>query len=130
MVEEMRIVLRNVGKIDPLSVEDYINAGGYKSLEKARSMERGELIEEVKKSNLRGRGGAGFNCGMKWSFSYRLETDQKYVVCNADEGEPGTYKDRIIMMNDPQSLFEGMAICGYAIGSNKSRERPITIRSG
>ncbi len=119
MVEEMRIVLRNVGKIDPLSVEDYINAGGYKSLEKARSMERGELIEEVKKSNLRGRGGAGFNCGMKWSFSYRLETDQKYVVCNADEGEPGTYKDRIIMMNDPQSLFEGMAICGYAIGSNK-----------
>ncbi|HPF44165.1 MAG TPA: NADH-quinone oxidoreductase subunit NuoF [Syntrophomonadaceae bacterium] len=119
MAEEMRIVLRNVGKIDPLKIEDYINAGGYKSLEKARGMDRGELIEEVKKSNLRGRGGAGFNCGMKWSFSYKLETDQKYVVCNADEGEPGTYKDRIIMMNDPQSLFEGMAICGYAIGSNK-----------
>jgi len=119
VAEEMRIVLRNVGKIDPLKIEDYINAGGYKSLEKARGMDRGELIEEVKKSNLRGRGGAGFNCGMKWSFSYKLETDQKYVVCNADEGEPGTYKDRIIMMNDPQSLFEGMAICGYAIGSNK-----------
>ena len=119
MAEEMRIVLRNVGKIDPLKIEDYINAGGYKSLQKARGMDRGELIEEVKKSNLRGRGGAGFNCGMKWSFSYKLETDQKYVVCNADEGEPGTYKDRIIMMNDPQSIFEGMAICGYAIGSNK-----------
>ncbi len=115
----MRIVLRNVGKIDPLNIDEYINVGGYKSLEKARGMERGELIEEVKKANLRGRGGAGFNCGMKWSFSYQLETDQKYVVCNADEGEPGTYKDRIIMENDPQSLFEGMAICGYAIGSNK-----------
>ena len=119
MAEEMRIVLRNVGKIDPLNIDEYINAGGYKSLEKARGMDRGELIEEVKKANLRGRGGAGFNCGMKWSFSYQLETDQKYVVCNADEGEPGTYKDRIIMENDPQSLFEGMAICGYAIGSNK-----------
>lgn len=119
MAEEMRIVLRNVGKIDPLNIDEYINVGGYKSLEKARGMERGELIEEVKKANLRGRGGAGFNCGMKWSFSYQLETDQKYVVCNADEGEPGTYKDRIIMENDPQSLFEGMAICGYAIGSNK-----------
>ncbi len=119
MAEEMRIVLRNVGKIDPLKIDDYIKAGGYKSLEKARSMDRRELIEEVKKANLRGRGGAGFNCGMKWSFSYQLETDQKYVVCNADEGEPGTYKDRIIMENDPQSLFEGMAICGYAIGSDK-----------
>ncbi len=119
MAEEMRIVLRNVGKIDPLKIDEYINAGGYQSLAKARSMDRGELIDEVKRSGLRGRGGAGFNCGMKWSFSYRIETDQKYVVCNADEGEPGTYKDRIIMMNDPQSLFEGMAICGYAIGSNK-----------
>ena len=119
MAEEMRIVLRNVGKIDPLKIDDYINAGGYKSLAKAKSMDRKALIDEVKSSGLRGRGGAGFNCGMKWSFSYALETDQKYVVCNADEGEPGTYKDRIIMMEDPQSLFEGMAICGYAIGSNK-----------
>jgi len=119
VAEEMRIVLRNVGKIDPLKIDDYINAGGYKSLAKAKSMDRKALIDEVKNSGLRGRGGAGFNCGMKWSFSYMLETDQKYVVCNADEGEPGTYKDRIIMMEDPQSLFEGMAICGYAIGSNK-----------
>ena len=119
MAEEMRIVLRNVGKIDPLNIDDYINAGGYKSLAKAKGMDRKALIDEVKNSGLRGRGGAGFNCGMKWSFSYMLETDQKYVVCNADEGEPGTYKDRIIMMEDPQSLFEGMAICGYAIGSNK-----------
>jgi len=119
MAEEMRIVLRNYGKIDPLNIEDYINAGGYKSLEKAKAMSQTELIDEVKKSGLRGRGGAGFNTGMKWSFSYGIKTDQKYVVCNADEGEPGTYKDRIIMENDPQSLLEGMAICGYAIGSNQ-----------
>jgi len=119
VAEEMRIVLRNVGKIDPLNIDDYIDAGGYKSLAKARSMGQEALIEEVKKSGLRGRGGAGFNCGMKWSFSYKIAADQKYVVCNADEGEPGTYKDRIIMENDPQTLLEGMAICGYAIGSNK-----------
>jgi len=119
MAEEMRVVLRNYGKIDPLKIEDYINAGGYKSLEKARAMSQTDLIDEVKKSGLRGRGGAGFNTGMKWSFSYGVKADQKYVVCNADEGEPGTYKDRIIMENDPHSVFEGMAICGYAIGSNK-----------
>lgn len=119
MAEEMRIVLRNFGKIDPLKIEDYLNAGGYKSLEKARSMSPADLIAEVKDSGLRGRGGAGFNCGMKWSFSAGIAADQKYVVCNADEGEPGTYKDRIIMENDPQSVLEGMAICGYAIGSNK-----------
>jgi len=119
MAEEMRIVLRNYGKIDPLNIDDYIQAGGYKSLEKAKAMSQTELIDEVKKSGLRGRGGAGFNTGMKWSFSYGIKTDQKYVVCNADEGEPGTYKDRIIMENDPQSLLEGMAICGYAIGSNQ-----------
>lgn len=119
MAEEMRIVLRNYGKIDPLNIDDYINAGGYKSLEKARSMGQVPLIDEIKASNLRGRGGAGFNAGSKWSFSYREESEEKYVVCNADEGEPGTYKDRIIMENDPQSLLEGMAICGYAIGAKK-----------
>lgn len=119
MAEEMRIVLRNYGKVDPLNVDSYVQAGGYQSLAKAKSMSQTELIEEVKKSGLRGRGGAGFNCGMKWSFSYGVQADQKYVICNADEGEPGTYKDRIIMENDPQSVLEGMAICGYAIGSNK-----------
>jgi len=119
MVEEMRIVLRNCGKIDPLKIEEYINAGGYNSLKKARAMSQRDVIQEVKESGLRGRGGAGFNAGMKWDFSYMTQADQKYVVCNADEGEPGTYKDRIIMENDPQSILEGMAICGYAIGANK-----------
>ena len=119
MAEEMRIVLRNYGKIDPLKIDDYINAGGYQSLAKAKSMGQADVIEEVKKSGLRGRGGAGFNAGMKWGFSYATAADQKYVVCNADEGEPGTYKDRIIMENDPHTVLEGMAICGYAIGANK-----------
>ena len=119
MAEEMRIVLRNMGKIDPLNIEDYINAGGYKSLARAYGMSQADVIEEVKNSGLRGRGGAGFNAGMKWSFSYNTPADQKYVVCNADEGEPGTYKDRIIMENDPHTVLEGMAICGYAIGATK-----------
>ncbi len=119
MAEEMRILMRNYGKIDPLNIDDYINAGGYKGLEKARAMSQKDLIAEVQKSGLRGRGGAGFNAGMKWGFSYNTPADQKYVVCNADEGEPGTYKDRLIMENDPQSVLEGMAVCGYAIGSNK-----------
>ncbi|MEN6350819.1 MAG: NADH-quinone oxidoreductase subunit NuoF [Syntrophomonas sp.] len=119
MAEEMRIVLRNYGKIDPLKVEDYVAQGGYKALEKARGMGQAALIDDVKKSNLRGRGGAGFNCGMKWNFAYQANADQKYVICNADEGEPGTYKDRLIMENDPHSVLEGMAICGYAIGADK-----------
>jgi NADH:ubiquinone oxidoreductase subunit F (NADH-binding) len=119
MAEEMRIVLRNLNKIDPGKIEDYIDNGGYQALEKARSMTQIQVIEEVKQSGLRGRGGAGFNTGMKWNFSYNTYSDQKYVICNADEGEPGTYKDRIIMENDPHSVLEGMAICGYAIGSNK-----------
>jgi NADH-quinone oxidoreductase subunit F len=119
MAEEMRIVLRNYGKIDPLKIEDYIALGGYGALKKARSTEKTALINEVKKSNLRGRGGAGFNCGQKWSFAYVAQADQKYVVCNADEGEPGTYKDRLIMEYDPQTLIEGMAICAYAIGATK-----------
>lgn len=119
MAEELRIVLRNYGVIDPLKIEDYINAGGYKALEKARSVGQLAVIDEVKKSNLRGRGGAGFNAGQKWTFVYQAAADQKYVVCNADEGEPGTYKDRIIMESDPHRLLEGMAICGYAVGANK-----------
>lgn len=119
MAEEMRIVLRNYGKVDPLDIDSYVNAGGYQALAKAKNMSQTDLIEEVKKSGLRGRGGAGFNTGMKWGFSYSAVSDQKYVICNADEGEPGTYKDRIIMENDPQTVLEGMAICGYAIGANK-----------
>jgi len=119
MAKELRIVLRNYQVIDPLKIEDYLNTGGYKSLEKARKMGQSQVIDELKKSNLRGRGGAGFNAGQKWSFVRQAFADRKYVVCNADEGEPGTYKDRIIIENDPQSLLEGMAICAYAVGAAK-----------
>ena len=119
MAEELRIVLRNYGKINPLKIEDYLAVGGYEALKKARTMARTAVIEEVKQSNLRGRGGAGFSTGQKWAFAYDAQDEQKYVICNADEGEPGTYKDRMIIENDPHAIFEGMAICGYAIGANK-----------
>ena len=110
MPQELRIVLRNVGKIDALKIDDYVEAGGYKPLEKARSMSQEDLIREIKQSGLRGRGGAGFNTGQKLGFTFNAAGDQKYVVCNADEGEPGTYKDRVIMQGDPQAVIEGMAI--------------------
>ena len=119
MAEELRIILRNYGKIDPLKIEDYIGQGGYDALKKARAMKPEELIDEVRQSKLRGRGGAGFNCGQKWYFAYTARADEKFVICNADEGEPGTYKDRIIMENDPHVLIEGMTICATAIGARQ-----------
>lgn len=119
MVQELRIVLKNQGKIDPLAITDYLKVGGYDALLKSRKINPIIIIDEIQKSGLRGRGGAGFNSGMKLSFAYNTKSDEKYLVCNADEGEPGTYKDRIIMENDPHSLIEGMAICAHAIGSNK-----------
>jgi len=118
MTEEKRIVLRNADLINPEKIEDYMQAGGYQGLEKARLMSRSDLIAEIKKSNLRGRGGAAFNCGLKWSF-VPTDASVSYVVCNFDEGEPGTYKDRIIVQKDPQSLLEGMAICGHAVNSKQ-----------
>jgi len=119
MAEECRIVLRNMGKIDPLNVEDYLAAGGYQPLRKSLAMDQMQLIEEVKRSGLRGRGGAAFNCGQKWFFCHSVQAEEKFVICNADEGEPGTYKDRVIFESDPHTVFEGMAICGYAIGARK-----------
>ena len=118
MAEEMRVLLKYADHINPESAEDYIKVGGYEGLKKARSMERKDLINEVKRSGLRGRGGAGFNAGMKWSF-VPPNAPVKYVVCNLDEGEPGTYKDRIICEKNAQALLEGMAICGHAIGSDQ-----------
>lgn len=118
MLKEMRIALRNAGKIDPRSIDSYIEAGGYQALTKARGRDRKALIEEIENAGkLRGRGGAGFNTGLKWSGAFAAPGEEKYVVCNADEGEPGTYKDRIIMENDPHTVIEGMLICAYAIGA-------------
>ena len=117
---ETRIALRNVGKIDPMSIEDYIKAGGYEALKKARTMDRGALIDAIEEqSRLRGRGGAAFPTGKKWSSAYGNDSDVKYIVCNADEGEPGTYKDRVIMEGDPHTVIEGILIGAYAVGSKE-----------
>ena len=114
-----RIVLDNCGRINPENIEEYIGVGGYEALgvvlkEKAPQ----EVIQIVKNSGLQGRGGAGFPTGLKWSFAAQAKESPKYVICNADEGEPGTFKDRLIMEGDPHKVLEGMAICGYAIGAN------------
>ncbi|MGI6436142.1 MAG: NADH-quinone oxidoreductase subunit NuoF [Syntrophomonadaceae bacterium] len=132
MANEMRVLLPV--DIDLSNFENYRKAGGYQALEKARGMERLELIDVVKQSGLRGRGGAGFNAGMKWSFSYGVQAEQKYVICNADEGEPGTYKDRNLLEATPHRILEGMAICGYAIGADKGYiycrgEYPFVVES-
>lgn len=114
-----RIVLRNCGTINPESIEEYENAGGYSSIQKAlKEMTPEEIIEEIKKSGLRGRGGAGFPTGLKWSFAASNSGDKKYVVCNADEGDPGAFMDRSILEGDPHSVLEGMIICAKAIGSD------------
>lgn len=120
-VNETRIALRNAGKIHPESIEDYILAGGYQSLEKAKTMDPDELISLIEQSSkLRGRGGAGFNTGFKWSGARASQGDKKYVVCNADEGEPGTFKDRYILEHDPHTVLEGILIAAYAIGADEA----------
>lgn len=116
--KETRIVLRNVGLIDPSSVEEYIAKDGYAALAKALKMGPEEVIQSVKDSGLRGRGGAGFPTGLKWEMTRKSKSDKKYVLCNADEGEPGTFKDRLILEGDPYSILEAMTIAGYSIGSD------------
>ncbi len=114
------VLLDNVGVIDPTRIEDYVGKGGYATLKKVvTGMTPEAVVEEVKTSGLRGRGGAGFPTGLKWSFTRPLPEPQKYVICNADEGEPGTIKDRYIMEGDPHKVLEGMAIAGFAVGANK-----------
>ena len=117
---EKRIVLRNCGVIDPKRITTYLDRGGFKAWQKARDeMTPEAVIEEIKASGLRGRGGAGFPTGLKWELTRKAQGDEKYVICNADEGEVGTFKDRYIMEGDPFTLVEAMAIAGYAIGSNR-----------
>jgi len=117
---EQKIVLRRAGSIDPEEIEDYIAQDGYEALGKALSqMSSREVIEEITNSGLRGRGGAGFPTGTKMSFVAQVDDYPKYVVCNADESEPGTFKDRVILEGDPHSIIEAMAIAGYGIGANE-----------
>ena len=119
-MNEVRIALRNVGHIDPMSIDEYIAAGGYEALKKARTMDRGELIVTIEEtSRLRGRGGAAFPTGKKWSSAFKNDSEVKYIVCNADEGEPGTYKDRVIMEGDPHTVIEGILIGAYAVGAKE-----------
>ncbi|MDI9494400.1 MAG: NADH-quinone oxidoreductase subunit NuoF [Bacillota bacterium] len=131
--KQKKIVLRNCGVINPERIEEYINAGGYQATKKAlTSMTPEEVIEEMKISGLRGRGGAGFPTWFKWNAARQNEADQKYMVCNADEGDPGAFMDRSILEGDPHSLLEGMIIGAYAIGASEGviyvrAEYPLAI---
>lgn len=115
---QTRVVLRNVGVIDPENIEEYIAQGGYEALAKALfQMRPEEVIEEIRRAGLRGRGGAGFPTGLKWAAVRNAPGSEKYVICNADESEPGTFKDRVILEGDPHRILEAMAIAGYAVGA-------------
>lgn len=118
---EKRVVLKNCGIVDPNNIDSYIVNDGFKALKKAlEEMTPADVIQEIKDSGLRGRGGAGFPTGLKWDLTSKSEGYIKYVLCNADEGEVGTFKDRYIMENDPYSLVEGIAIACYAVGAEKA----------
>ncbi len=130
---QVRIALRNCGLIDPENINHYIANGGYSGLVKALSMTPEEVIEEIKKSGLRGRGGAGFPTGVKWGFCRKSPGTVKYVICNADEGDPGAFMDRSLLEGDPHSVLEGMLIGAYAIGATEGyiyirAEYPLAIQ--
>ncbi len=132
--KQIRIALRNCGYINPENIDEYIAREGYAALGKCLSeLKPAEVIDTVKKSGLRGRGGAGFPAGLKWEIASKNHADQKYVVCNADEGDPGAFMDRSVLEGDPHSVLEAMAICGYAIGASKGliyirAEYPLAIQ--
>jgi NADH-quinone oxidoreductase subunit F len=117
MGPQVRIVLRNCGLIDPNNIHHYIAKGGYSGLQRALGMSSAEVIEEVKASGLRGRGGAGFSTGIKWEFARNALERTKYIICNADEGDPGAFMDRALLEGDPHAVLEGMLICAFAIGA-------------
>ena len=130
---QSRVVLVNCGEIDPENIDEYTDNGGYEALKKVFDSTPEEIVAEVKKSGLRGRGGGGFLTGMKWQFCHDAKNDQKYVVCNADEGDPGAFMDRSVLEGDPNAVIEGMAIAGYAIGASAGyiycrAEYPLAIK--
>lgn len=116
---QVRWVSRNCGLVDPESIDEYIMTGGYEGLRKALRMKREEVIETVKKSGLRGRGGAGFPTWLKWKITYEQRSDEKYVICNGDEGDPGAFMNRLLAESDPHRVIEGLIIAGYAVGATK-----------
>ncbi len=130
--KEERIILRYAGVIDPEEIRDYIALGGYEALDKALTMAQEEIINEVKRSGLRGLGGAGFPAGRKWEECFKAEVHPKYIVCNGDEGDPGAFMDRVVLESSPHQVIEGMAIAGYALGSHQGyvyirSEYPLAI---
>nr|WP_041920999.1 NADH-quinone oxidoreductase subunit NuoF [Ilyobacter polytropus] len=128
-----KVVLRNCGFMDPENIEEAVSRDAYLALYKSlKEMSRQDVIDEIKISGLRGRGGGGFPTGLKWQFAFNKDVDKKYVVCNADEGDPGAFMDRSVLEGDPHSVLEAMAICGYAIGSDEGliyirAEYPLAI---
>ncbi len=132
--KQYRVALRNCGKINPENIDEYIAFNGYKALTTVLTeMKPEEVIDLIKKSGLRGRGGGGFPTGMKWEFAARAQGDQKYVCCNADEGDPGAFMDRSVLEGDPHSVLEAMAIAGYAVGASQGyiyvrAEYPIAVK--
>jgi NADH-quinone oxidoreductase subunit F len=132
---QVKITLRNCGNIDPEHITEYENKRGYQAIKKITSEEipPEDVIKSVMDSGIRGRGGAGFSTGMKWNFARNSKADEKYVVCNADEGDPGAFMDRSVLEGDPHSVLEGMIICAYAIGANHGyiycrAEYPLAIK--
>ncbi|MDR1158611.1 MAG: NADH-quinone oxidoreductase subunit NuoF [Oscillospiraceae bacterium] len=131
--KQLRIALRNCGVINPEIIDEYIAFDGYQALSRALTEQTpGEIIETIKKSGLRGRGGGGFPTGLKWEFAFKQPPGQKYVCCNADEGDPGAFMDRSILEGDPHSVIEAMAVAGYCIGANQGyiyvrAEYPIAV---
>jgi len=131
--KQLRIATRNCGFIDPENIDDYIALRGYEALAKVLTMAPAEVVDLVKRSGLRGRGGAGFPTGIKWGIALGNQADQKYIVCNADEGDPGAFMDRAVLEGDPHSVVEAMAVGGYAIGATKGAvyiraEYPLAIK--
>ncbi len=130
---QTRLVLKNCGIVDPVSIEEYIARGGYVSmLQSLKTLSQQEICDQIEKSGLRGRGGGGFPTGRKWKFALNQQANQKYLVCNADEGDPGAFMDRAVIEGDPHRLLEGMCIAAYAIGASKAyvyirAEYPLAI---
>ncbi len=131
--KQLRIALRNCGFIDPENIDEYVGRDGYAALGQVLEMSPEQAIDIMKKSGLRGRGGGGFPTGLKWEIALANKADQKYVVCNADEGDPGAFMDRSILEGDPHSIVEAMAICGYCIGASRGlvyirAEYPLAVK--
>lgn len=132
--DQQRIVLRNCGRIDPNSIDEYMAVGGYNAIQKAiREYTPEQVIDKIIQSGLRGRGGGGFSTGMKWKFAREARGDKKYIICNADEGDPGAFMDRSALEGDPHQVLEGMMICAYAIGADEGviycrAEYPLAVK--